>query len=44
MVSRDIRVENGEGLNEALAVLYDFTRLLKAFCFWTGRRYASCMV
>lgn len=43
MLSRDIRIENGEGLHGALPVLDDLMRLLKAPCFWTGKRYVSRM-
>lgn len=43
MLSRDIRIENGEGLYDALPVLDDLMKLSKAPCFWTGRKYVSCM-
>lgn len=43
MLSRDIRIENGEELYHALTVLEDLTRLLKASYFWTGRKYVFCM-
>lgn len=43
MLSRDIRIENGEELYRALTVPEDLTRLLKASCSWTGRKYVSCM-
>ena len=44
MVSRNIRIENGEGLYDALVDLDDLTRLLiKASYFWTGKMYAFCV-
>ena len=38
MLSRDIRIENGEGLYDVLPVLDDLMGLLKTSCSWTGRK------